>query len=110
MRSAFKAATDNSLGEGTAERHLIHGIKNIYATRVLTFGKNFTSGSLSHIRDLALSSGVMCMADFAKNRAELDDLAKIQEAIGLSGCQVQYNYKNGNCHVDNACSIFFGSR
>jgi hypothetical protein len=28
----------------------------------------------------------------------------------LSGCQVQYNYKNGNCHVDNACSIFFGSR
>ena len=107
MLSAFKAAIDNLLGEGTAEQHQIHKINNVYSTRVLTFAKNHTPGSLSNIRDLALSNGVMCKDDFAKNRAELEDLAKIQEAIGLSGCQVQYDYRNGNNHVDNACSIFF---
>ena len=77
LLSAFKATVDNLLGKGTAKAHLTHRINNVYATRVLTFGKNFTPRSFSHIRDLALSSGVMSRDDFATNRAELDDCAKI---------------------------------
>ncbi len=85
MLTVFRNAVDNLLGKGTSIAHQIDRIHHMYATRVLTFSKNYTPESLSHIIDLALSSGVMNKDEYVKNRAELEDRAKIQEAIGLSG-------------------------
>ncbi len=49
----------------------------------------------------------MSKDDFVKNRAEVEECAKVQESIGLSGCQGEYDYMNGNTHIDNACTIFY---
>ena len=45
--------------------------------------------------------------DYAKNRAELAECAKIPEAIRLSGCQSEYGYMNDINHVDYACKLSY---
>ena len=107
LLTAFRNAVDNLLGKGTSTSHHIDRINNVYATRVLTFAKNYTPGSVAHIFDLAISSGVLNKDEYVKNRAELEECAKIQEAIGLSGCQGQYDYRNGNALITHACNLFY---
>ena len=89
------------------QAHQIDKLTSIYSARVLTYAKNFTPGSLQYLQDLAFIKGVMNKNDYAKNRAELAECAKIQEAIGLSGCQSEYDYRNGSNHVDHACNLFY---
>jgi hypothetical protein len=110
MLSAFKAEVDNLLGKRTSQAHHIDKMTSIYSTRVLTYAKNFTPGSLSHLQDLTFIKGVMNKDGYDKNKAELAECTKIKEAIGLSGCQAEYDYRNGSNHVDHACNIFYVSR
>jgi hypothetical protein len=107
LLSAFRAEVDKLLGKGTSQAHQIDKLPSVYSARVLTYAKNFTPGSLQYLQDLAFIKGVMNKNDYAKNRAELAECAKIQEAIGLSGCQSEYDYRNGSNHVDHACNLFY---